>query len=208
MVSWTSVQYMAERNQNCRPPEFWIRELSMEHIRRIDRSAEQHSDDMNKREEAYAPNNDNGVSRPEWTSDKSNAMKLKVFIADDSTEIRNRLKEMLKENKSIYLIGESGDAEQAIMALRHLKPDVVILDIHMPGGGMRVLEDSKTRYPGTTVIIFTVFSYPQYRQAYLSAGADFFLDKTDDLQKMADVLAELAQTNDMNGNNKKRGKDG
>ena len=180
----------------------------MEHIRRTDRSAVKHSDDMNKREEAYAPNNDNGVSHPEWTSNKSNAMKLKVFIADDSTEIRNRLKEMLKENKSIYLIGESGDAEQAIIALRHLKPDVVILDIHMPGGGMRVLEDSKTRYPGTTVIIFTVFSYPQYHQAYLRAGADFFFNKTDDLQKLADVLAELARTNDMNGNNKKRGKDG
>ena len=154
------------------------------------------------------PNNEEQISRPEPALNKSGELRLKVFIADDSIEVKNRLKEMLEENKSIQLVGESGDADQALAALRQLKPDVIILDIHMPGGGgMRVLEDSKTRYLGTTVIIFTVLSYPQYRQAYLSAGADFFLDKTDGLQKMADVLAELARTHCMNGNNEKRGKD-
>ena len=148
------------------------------------------------------------MPRPEPAFNKSDELRLKVFIADDSTEVKNRLKEMLEENKSVQLVGECGDADQALVALHQLKPDVIILDIHMPGGGgMRVLEESKTRYPGTTVIIFTVFSYPQYRQAYLRAGADFFLDKADGLQKMADVLAELARAHGMNGENEKRGKD-
>ena len=133
-------------------------------------------------------------SRPEQTLYKSAEMNLKVFIADDSTEIRNRLIEMLKENPSIQLIGEAGDAEQAIRALDDLKPDVVILDIHMPKGeGMRVLKEIKKNDPGRIVIIFTAFPYPQYRQAYLTAGADYFFDKTKAVQEMVDLLAELAQ---------------
>jgi DNA-binding NarL/FixJ family response regulator len=91
-------------------------------------------------------------------------------------------------------MGESGDAEQAVTALRTLKPDVVILDIHMPKGeGMRVLHEIKRTDPGRTAIIFTAFPYPEYRRAYLAAGADYFFDKTQDFQKMADVLAKLAE---------------
>ena len=166
----------------------------MKPIRTTDHSAEEHSDYASADDETRASNNDN----------KSYEMKLKVFLIDDSTQVRNRLKETLKENKSIYLTGEAEDAEQAIKALRHLKPDVVILDIHIPGGGgIRVLKDIKTIDPERIVIIFTAFPYPQYRQAYLAAGADYFFDKTNDVQKMTDVLAELAQKHITNGNNEK-----
>jgi len=161
----------------------------MKPIRRADHRDNDHSDDMSSIERTHAPN-------------KSNEVKLKVFIADDSLEVRNRLKEMLRENKFIQLMGEAADAEQAISALRDLQPDVVILDIHMPRGeGMRVLKDIKTLDPGRIAIIFTAFPYPQYRQAYLTAGADYFFDKTNEVQKMVDVLAELAQKHFINRNN-------
>jgi DNA-binding NarL/FixJ family response regulator len=156
----------------------------MKQDRRAKHPAKESSDEM-KSSEGFLP---------EQTLYKSSEMKLKVFIVDDSTEIRNRLKEMLKENTSIHLIGEAGDAEQAIRALDDLKPDVVILDIHMPKGeGMQVLKEIKTNDPGRIVIIFTAFPYPQYRQAYLSAGADYFFDKTKVVQEMVDLLAELTQ---------------
>src|ERR1041385_3830813 len=158
---------------------------------------------MNSSENTHASNNK--ISYPEPTLNESNDVKLKVFIADDSIEVRNRLKEMLKENKFIQLMGEAADAEQAIIALRDLKLDVVILDIHMPKGeGMRVLKDIKTIDPGRIVIIFTAFSYPQYRQAYITAGADYFFDKTKDLQEMADVLAELAEKHFTGRNNNEK----
>ena len=162
----------------------------MKTIRRVAHPDKDHLDDMKLSEKVPALNN------------QSNEMKFKVFIADDSTEIRNRLIEMLKENKSIQVIGEAADAEQAMSALRDLKPDVVILDIHMPKGeGMRVLKDIKTMDPERIAIIFTAFPYPQYRQAYLTAGADYFFDKTKDFQKMADVLDELAEKHFIGRNN-------
>jgi DNA-binding NarL/FixJ family response regulator len=156
----------------------------MNPIHKTDHSVEENSEDTNTSERTDAS-----------SIEKNSAeLKLKVFLVEDSTEVRDRLKEMLKENKSIDLIGESGNAEQALTALQHLKPDVVILDIHMPKGeGKLVLQDIKANDSRTIVIIFTAFAYPQYRQAYLNSGADYFFDKTKDVQEMGDVLAELAR---------------
>ena len=119
---------------------------------------------------------------------------LKVFIADDSEVVRDRLKELLTEKGDIDVVGASGDAEQAIPAIRRLNPDVVILDIRMPGGGgMPILKDIKSTSPGRVVIVLTSYPQPQYREAYLTAGADYFFDKTRDIGKMTETLAELAR---------------
>jgi DNA-binding NarL/FixJ family response regulator len=73
---------------------------------------------------------------------------------------------------------------------------VVIIDIRMPGGGgLPVLKDLKARTPGRVAIILTSFPFPQYREAYLAAGADYFFDKTKDIPQMTDKLIELASKN-------------
>ena len=177
----------------------------MKQIRRAGDSAEKYSEDIKSSAASHIMNHDKEVPDPESNANESKATKLEVFIADDSIEIRNRLIEILMENKSIHLMGESGDAEQAVIALRNLKPDVVILDIHMPKGeGMRVLKEIKMADPGRIAIIFTAFPYPEYRRAYLAAGADYFFDKTQDFQKMADVLAELAEKHFTGRNNNEK----
>jgi len=194
-----------DRNRNYKLSEFWVRKLLTRPIRRANHPDKDHSDEMHLSERAHASNNNNKNSHPEPRLNKSNEVKLKVFIADDSREVRNRVKEMLKENKFIQLIGESADAEQTISTLRDLQTDVVILDIHMPRGeGMRVLKDIKTIDPGRIAIIFTAFPYPQYRQAYLTAGADYFFDKTNEVQKMVDMLAELAEKHFTGRNNNEK----
>ena len=166
----------------------------MKQVRWTDRAAEDHSDNASAGDKAHTPINDHQNSSHEQGLIKSGEMKLKVFIADDSVEVRNRLKEMLKENTTIHLTGEAADASQTISALHRLKPDVVILDLHMPeGGGLRVLREIKTTDPGRVIIVFTAFSFPQYRKSCLAAGADYFFDKTSDVQEMTDVLAELTR---------------
>jgi len=180
----------------------------MKHTRRIQHPSEEYSEGLNTGESTSTSQIEKNNSLPKSTFKKNDALKLKVLIADDSKEVRNRLKEMVQENKSITLMGESEDAVQAITALQQLKPDVVILDIHMPGGGgMRVLKDIKRMNTGTIAIIFTAFAFAQYRQAYLGAGADYFFDKTHDVQKMIDTLDELGRKHFRGrDNDKKRGK--
>ena len=137
------------------------------------------------------------------SNETADQLQLKVYIAEDSTEIRNRLKEMLEENASLSIVGESGDADHALIALRQIQPDVIILDSHLPGGGgMRILLETKKRCPDVIAIVFTAFPYPQHRTAYLSAGADYFLDKTTDHQKLTHLLASLVRIFNLNRNNK------
>jgi two-component system invasion response regulator UvrY len=125
---------------------------------------------------------------------------LNVFIADDSVVVRVKLKEALEEHDSIKVIGESGDALQAISEIRRLDPQVVILDIRMPGGGgLPVLKDFKARTPDRVAIIITSFPFPQYREIYLEAGADYFFDKIHDIQKLINVLVKLASKIDAPG---------
>ena len=121
---------------------------------------------------------------------------LTVFIADDSAVVRGKLKEALEEHGTIKVVGESADAMQAITEIGRLDPQVAIIDIRMPGGGgLPVLKDSVARTPGRIAIILTSFPYLQYRQIYLAAGADYFFDKTQDIQKMTDLLDGLAAKN-------------
>jgi DNA-binding NarL/FixJ family response regulator len=118
---------------------------------------------------------------------------LKVYIADDSVVVREKLKEALEETDSIKVVGESGDAVQAITEIRRLDPQVTIIDIRMPGGGgLPVLKDLKSRTPNRIAFILTSFPFPQYREVYLSAGADYFFDKTKDIQQMTEILLALA----------------
>ncbi len=118
---------------------------------------------------------------------------LKVYLADDSVVIRGKLREALEEIDSIEVIGESGNAVQAIADMRRLDPHAAIIDIRMPdGGGLPVLQDLKSRHPERVAIVLTSFPYPQYRQTFLAAGADYFFDKSQDIQKMIDLLVELA----------------
>jgi DNA-binding response OmpR family regulator len=68
----------------------------------------------------------------------------------------------------------------------------VILDIRMPGGnGIQVLEAIKTSTAAPVVIMLTAFPYPQYRKKCLEVGADYFLDKTTEFERVVEVLEQL-----------------
>ena len=121
---------------------------------------------------------------------------LTVFIADDSAVVRGKLKEALEEQGTIKVVGESGDAMQAITEIGRLDPQVVIIDIRMPGGGgLPVLKDLKECTPNRIAIILTSFPFTQYREVYLAAGADYFFDKTKDIPELTNLLNELAKKN-------------
>jgi two-component system, NarL family, invasion response regulator UvrY len=131
---------------------------------------------------------------------------LTVYIADDSVVVRGKLKEAIEEKGSIKVIGESGDAGLAIVEIRRLDPQAVIIDIRMPGGGgLPILKDIKARNPNRIALILTSFPYPQYRQIYLEAGADYFFDKAKDIPQMINTLVELAHQSIALGNIKNRG---
>ncbi|MGH7455074.1 MAG: response regulator, partial [bacterium] len=77
----------------------------------------------------------------------------------------------------------------AIAAYHQLQPEVAILDIQMPdGSGIDVLAHIKKESPQTTVIMLTNYPLPPFRKCCLEAGADYFFDKSTELEKVIEVL--------------------
>jgi len=113
----------------------------------------------------------------------------KVFVADDSPIVRERLISLLMELPNVQVIGETGGALEAIDSIRRLKPTAVVLDISMPGGGgMSVLETIKKEDQAPMVIMLTNFANEPYRRRCLQLGADYFFDKSSEFEKVIHVL--------------------
>jgi len=117
---------------------------------------------------------------------------IKVFIADDSLVVREHLVTMLDELPRIVIVGQAETVAEAISAIGKLRPDVVILDIHMPdGSGIDVLQTIKQDEPAPVVIVLTNYPYPAYRQKFLQAGADFFLDKSTEFDQIPKLFEQF-----------------
>ena len=123
---------------------------------------------------------------------------MRVFIAENSSIIRERLAVLLSDLQGIEIIGYAEDVSEAVESIRLMKPDVVILDIQMPGGsGFSVLRDIRASELPAVVIIFTNDPFPQYRQRFIDAGADFFLDKSAEFEKLLDIFKGLGNLSDV-----------
>jgi DNA-binding NarL/FixJ family response regulator len=120
--------------------------------------------------------------------------KLKVFISDDSATIRKRLVTMALDLPEIAVVGQAKNAPGSLAAIRQTRPDVVILDIRMPGGnGIEVLREVKKLDPAPKVIVFTNYAQAQYRKKGEEAGADFFFDKSTEFDKLPQALEQVRQ---------------
>ena len=119
--------------------------------------------------------------------------KVRLFIADDHAAFSERLANMLKQIKGVEIIGQAENASQAIDTICEVKPEVVILDIHMPPGpgGFEVLRTIKERQAGSVVIMLTAFPSEEYKQRSISMGADYFFDKSRDLKNLLSVIKTL-----------------
>jgi DNA-binding NarL/FixJ family response regulator len=126
---------------------------------------------------------------------------LKVLIADDSSIMRRRLIQIIDDFQLGYQLYEAHDFNQTMKGISDIRPDVLILDICMPGGsGIDVL---KTITPDTRprmIIVFTNYAYPQYSEKCIKLGADYFFDKSVDIERLVEaiqschIMPELAGT--------------
>jgi DNA-binding NarL/FixJ family response regulator len=116
----------------------------------------------------------------------------KVFVVDDSTIVRERLITLLAEVPNVTIAGEAEMARDAISGIQSKRPDIVVLDISMPGGsGMKVLEAVKKDRPAPMVIMLTNFDHPQYRNRCMQLGADHFLDKSSNFERVIEIVRDF-----------------
>jgi DNA-binding NarL/FixJ family response regulator len=126
-------------------------------------------------------------------NDKASSPSVSVLIADDSALMQERLKALLETIPWISVVAQVGDVDSAEAAINQLNPAVVILDLRLPGNGLKALERIKVKPTAPIIIMFTAFTTFFHRQKCLALGADYFFDKTTDLKEFQTTLKLIAQ---------------
>ena len=118
---------------------------------------------------------------------------MRLLIVDDSAALRARLAAIFSLIEGIEVVGQAQNAPEALASIRALRPEIVILDIQMPGGsGIDVLREVKRDYPQTIVIMLTNHAESQYRKRCMDLKADYFLSKSTDSKLLIEIGEELA----------------
>jgi DNA-binding NarL/FixJ family response regulator len=103
---------------------------------------------------------------------------IRVLIADDQSLVRTGFKMILDATPDVEVVGEAGDGAAAVTMARTLRPDVVLMDVRMPGtDGITATGQVTAELPDTRILILTTFDLDDYVHAGLRAGASGFLLK-------------------------------
>ena len=114
----------------------------------------------------------------------------RVLIVDDHALFRAGVRTLLGEQ--VEVVGECGDVDSAVAAIEELEPDVVLLDVHMPGGGgVEVIRRVAARRPAQRFLALSVSDAPEDVIAVIRAGARGYVTKTISGPELADAVARV-----------------
>lgn len=103
---------------------------------------------------------------------------IRVLLADDHTLIRAGISALLERMERVEVVGEAGDGRHAMKLIQELTPDVVLLDLLMPGlSGFEVLQETTGKFPGVKIIVLSVHNSEEYALRALRSGAAGYLSK-------------------------------
>lgn len=104
--------------------------------------------------------------------------KIQVFLADDHTIMRAGLRSLLENSGRIEVIGEAEDGREAVKQVEQMRPDIVLMDIAMPGlNGLEATRQIKRRFPEVKVLILTMHTTEEYIAQIFGAGASGYVVK-------------------------------
>lgn len=119
---------------------------------------------------------------------------ISVVVADDHPLFRDGIRRLLENDPGIEVAGEAATGPEAIEVVRKTRPQVVLLDVSMPGrGGLETLRELKERDPEVRVLILTVHPEDQFAVRCLKAGADGYLTKTALPQVLVSAIRRVAE---------------
>ncbi|MEH6467375.1 MAG: response regulator transcription factor, partial [Porticoccus sp.] len=108
-----------------------------------------------------------------------------VLVVDDHDLVRLGICRLLSEVSDITVVGQAASGEAAITLVRELKPDIVFMDIRMPGiGGLEATQRILCQQPETKVIVISAFNDEVYPMTLLKAGASGYITKNADTEEI------------------------
>ena len=120
---------------------------------------------------------------------------LSVLVVDDSSVVRRRLCALVSEDTFLRVVAEAAGALEGLYGFKNHHPEAVVLDLQMPGlNGIELLRRIKLTSPDCIVIVLTNYPAAAVRQECKDSGADYFLHKATEFERVVGILGGLART--------------
>lgn len=115
---------------------------------------------------------------------------IRVLIVDDHDLVRAGVRAILEQESAFSVVGETGDGQEAIRLATSLSPDVVLMDVHLPGGigGLEATETIVKDCPHTRVIVLTQYENREYIRRAIRIGARGYLLKRSVASQLKDAI--------------------
>lgn len=119
---------------------------------------------------------------------------IKILVVDDHDLVRTGIRRLLSEDKRFDVVGEAASGEEALQQAKEKKPDVVLMDVHMPGmGGMEATRRILNAVPETKIIAVTVCDQEPFPSRLLKAGAVGYLTKGASADEMVTAIMTVVR---------------
>jgi two-component system response regulator NreC len=119
---------------------------------------------------------------------------IRILLADDHAVLRAGLKALLEAEGDMTVVGEAGTGEAAIERVQALRPDVVVMDLSMPGvGGLEATRRIAALVPETKVLVLTVHAEQEYLLPVLEAGGSGYVTKTSADEDLIEAIRTVAR---------------
>jgi len=118
---------------------------------------------------------------------------LRVVLADDHVMVRQGIRQFLEEEADIAVIAEAADGQEALNLVAEHRPDLVVLDVQMPGmTGVEATRQIRSRFPEVRILILTAYDDDPYVFALLRAGADGYILKSASAEELVRAVRSIA----------------
>lgn len=117
---------------------------------------------------------------------------IRILIADDHSMVRQGFKQILELEDHMVVVAQASNGEEAIKLAREIKPDVILMDINMPGiNGLQAIETLKEEDPNYKIIVVTIHQDKAYLFKTLQLGASGFVQKDADASVLIDAIRKV-----------------
>ncbi len=118
---------------------------------------------------------------------------MKALIVDDHIIFRSTLISFLKDFKDVEIVGEAANGFEALQAIELLRPNLLLMDIQMPGmNGLEVAEMIKKNLPEIKIVLITIHEDEEYKVKSQAIGAEGFVSKKSITEELPKVLQQIS----------------
>lgn len=136
---------------------------------------------------------DRAVTAPSVRGDRT-PPQIRLLLADDQALVRGALAALLGLESDLVVVAEVDRGDQVVEVARRTRPDVVLMDVDMPGAdGIAATEAVRAAVPSCRVLVVTTFGRPGYLQRAMAAGASGFVVKDTPARQLADAVRRVHQ---------------